>query len=69
MDQIDLDLAEMRRIAGYVARRAAWGVWAGLRFAAGMGAELGRQLVVGAARAVNPQPDRSGRKAKEEAAR
>jgi uncharacterized membrane protein YkvA (DUF1232 family) len=69
MDQIDADLSEMRRIARHVTRRAAWGVWAGLQFAAGMGVELGRQLVVGAARAVNPQPRPPGGKPKEEAAR
>ena len=69
MDQIDTDLHEMRRVAGHVTRRAAWGVWAGLQFAAGMGVELGRQLVVGAARGVNPQPRPPGGKPKEEAAR
>lgn len=68
-DQIDRDLVEMRRIARHVARRTAWGVWAGLRFVAGMGAELGRQLVVGAVRAVDPSAHRSGRKPEEEAAR
>jgi uncharacterized membrane protein YkvA (DUF1232 family) len=69
MEIIDGDLREMRRVAGHVTRRAAWGVWAGLQFAAGMGVELGRQLVVGAARAVNPQPRPAGGKPKEEAAR
>jgi uncharacterized membrane protein YkvA (DUF1232 family) len=52
--QIDQDLREMRRIAGHVSRRAAWGVWAGVRFATGVGMELGRQLLVGAARTVRP---------------
>jgi uncharacterized membrane protein YkvA (DUF1232 family) len=51
--QIDADLREIRRIAGHVTRRAAWGVWAGVRFASGVGMELGRQLLVSAARAVS----------------
>lgn len=52
--QIDRDLHEMRRIAGHVTRGAAWGVWAGLRFATGVSLELGRQLLVSAARAARP---------------
>jgi uncharacterized membrane protein YkvA (DUF1232 family) len=67
--QIDQDLREMRRIAGHVTRRAAWGVWAGVRFAAGVGMELSRQLLVSAARTVNPNPGtapRSAGSAKEE---
>jgi uncharacterized membrane protein YkvA (DUF1232 family) len=58
--QIDRDLREMRRIAGHVTRRAAWGVWAGLQFAAGVGIELGRQLAIGAARAIRPLPEAPG---------
>jgi uncharacterized membrane protein YkvA (DUF1232 family) len=54
--QIDQDLREMRRIAGHITRRAAWGVWAGLRFATGVGLELGRQLLIGATRVVRPLP-------------
>ncbi len=53
--QIDMDLREMRRIAGHVTRRAAWGVWAGMRFATGVGLELGRQLLVSAVRVVHPE--------------
>jgi uncharacterized membrane protein YkvA (DUF1232 family) len=55
--EIDRDLQQMRRIAGHVTRRAAWGVWAGVRFVAGMGVEAGRQLAVGAARALRPLPE------------
>jgi uncharacterized membrane protein YkvA (DUF1232 family) len=69
MERIDADLREMRRIAQHVTRRAAWGVWAGMRFAAGMGMELGRQLVIGAARTVYPRPTPTAGKPKEEAAR
>ena len=58
--QVDHDLCEIRRIAGHVGRGAAWGIWAGLRFTAGVGMELGRQLLVGAARAVRPLPDAPG---------
>jgi uncharacterized membrane protein YkvA (DUF1232 family) len=58
--QIDQDLREMRRIARHVTQRAAWGVWAGLRFAAGMGMEVGRQLAIGAARAIRPLPEAPG---------
>lgn len=67
--QIDADLAEMRHIAGHVTRRAAWGVWAGMRFAAGVGMELGRQLIVGASRAISPgsEPEQhAARRQKEE---
>jgi uncharacterized membrane protein YkvA (DUF1232 family) len=66
--QIDQDLQEMRRIAGHLTRSAARGAWAGLRFAAGVGVELGRQLAVGVARAVDPKPTAPGGIAKEEAA-
>lgn len=54
--QIDRDLKEMQRIAGHVTRRTAWGVWAGARFVAGVGLELGRQAVVGAARMLHSDP-------------
>ena len=64
--QIDQDLHEMRRIAGHVTRRAAWGVWAGLRFATGVSVELGRQLLVGAARAARPRRSAPGGSPKEE---
>jgi uncharacterized membrane protein YkvA (DUF1232 family) len=64
--QIDQDLREMRRIAGHVTQRAAWGVWAGVRFATGVGVELGRQLLVGAARTVRPHPGPPGGSPKEE---
>jgi uncharacterized membrane protein YkvA (DUF1232 family) len=57
---IDQDLQEMQRIAGHVSRRAAWGAWAGLRFAAGVGVELGRQAVVSAARLMQPRPEAPG---------
>jgi uncharacterized membrane protein YkvA (DUF1232 family) len=66
--QIDQDLREMRRIAGHVTRRTAWGVWAGLRFATGVSVELGRQLVVGAARVVRPYLGPAGGSSKEETA-
>jgi uncharacterized membrane protein YkvA (DUF1232 family) len=66
--QIDQDLQEMRRIAGHLTRSAARGAWAGLRFAAGMGVEMGRQLAVGVARAVDPKPAAPGKNPKEEAA-
>jgi uncharacterized membrane protein YkvA (DUF1232 family) len=59
-EQVDQDLREMRRIAQHVTKRAAWGVWAGLRFAAGMGMEVGRQLAIGAARAFRPAPETPG---------
>jgi uncharacterized membrane protein YkvA (DUF1232 family) len=52
--QVDRDLREIRRIAGHVTRRAAWAAWAGLRFMAGVGAELGRQLLRGAADVLVP---------------
>ena len=64
--QIDTDLAEMRRIARHVARRAARGVWTGLQFAAGVGAELGRQMVVGVARRLWPASNSQDQPAKEE---
>jgi uncharacterized membrane protein YkvA (DUF1232 family) len=66
--QIDQDLQEMRRIAGHLTRSAARGAWAGLRFAAGVGVELGRQLAVGVARAVDPKSTAIGGNPKEEAA-
>jgi hypothetical protein len=58
----------MRRIAGHLTRSAARGAWAGLRFAAGVGVELGRQLAVGVARAVDPKSTAIGGNPKEEAA-
>lgn len=64
--QIEQDLREMRRIAGHVTRQTAWSVWAGLRFATGVGMELGRQLIVGAARAVRPAVNPAGGSPKEE---
>jgi uncharacterized membrane protein YkvA (DUF1232 family) len=64
--EIDRDLKEMRRIAGHVTRRTAWGVWAGLRFVAGVGVELGRQAVVGAARKLQPAPAAPGGQLQEE---
>lgn len=67
IEQIDRDLKEMRRIAGHVTRRAAWGVWAGLQFVAGMGAEIGKQLAVGVARTVQPKSTTTGGPSKEEA--
>lgn len=58
--QIDQDLREMQRIAGHVGRGVARGVWAGLRFAAGVGVELGRQAVVSTARLLQPGPEAPG---------
>jgi uncharacterized membrane protein YkvA (DUF1232 family) len=64
--EIDRDLKQMRRIAGHVTRRTAWGVWAGLRFVAGVGVELGRQAMVGAARQLQPTPEAPGGQLQEE---
>jgi uncharacterized membrane protein YkvA (DUF1232 family) len=58
--QVDADLQEIRRIVGHLGRRAARGLWTGARFAAGVGLELGRQLLVGAARAGRPLPETPG---------
>jgi uncharacterized membrane protein YkvA (DUF1232 family) len=66
--QINRDLKEMRRIAGHMTRSAARGVWFGLQFAAGVGAELGRQLAISVARIVDPKAAFPGAKSKEEAA-
>jgi uncharacterized membrane protein YkvA (DUF1232 family) len=65
-EQIDRDLKAMQRIAGHVTRRTAWGVWAGLRFVAGVGLELGRQAVVGTARKLRPGPEAPGGTPEEE---